>query len=156
MKQEIIEAVEQSPGIHFRGLTREIDCSPSTIDYHFKRTDKLKDRDIRGYRRLYPVEVPEDYESSLAALNHPVRARILYGIERKDLKGFSDIEDAVDVSKSTLSTHMNVLSEAELVEVEKRGNRKFYTVSNPVRKSIREFTTSTLREMESNFIEMWE
>lgn len=156
MKDQIIEAVEQSPGIHFRGLTRELGCSPSTIEYHFERTDRLKDRNIRGYRRLYPEGLPEEYESSLAALNHPVRSRILYGIEEKGLKGFSDIEGQVDVSKSTLSSHMAVLSQAGLVEVEKRGNRKYYEVSTSVRSAIKKFTTMALDEMESNFIDMWD
>lgn len=155
MREQIIQVVEQSPGIHFRGLTRELECSPSTVDYHFERTESLKDRDIRGYRRIYPAKVPEAYENSLAALNHPVRARILYSIEEKNLNGFSDIENQVDISKSTLSSHMSVLSDAELVEVEKRGNRKYYEVSSPLRRSIRKFTTLALREMESNFAEMW-
>lgn len=156
MKQEIIETVQHSPGIHFRCLTRELDISPSTVDYHFERTDELRDRDIRGYRRIYPVDVSKRHDSSLAALNHPLRSRVLYSIEKEDIRGFSEIHELVDVSKSTLSTHINVLSDADLVRVEKKGNRKYYDVSDPVRDAFRNFTTFKLDDMESKFIDMWD
>ena len=156
MRQELVQTVEKSPGIHFRAVTREMGCSPSTVDYHFDRTDQLKDRDIRGYRRFYPVEVSEEYYSSLAALNHPVRSKIIYSIQEKDMRGFSDIKKVVDLSKSTISSHISVLTEADLLEVDEQGNRKYYDTSDPVQKAFNRFETLSLRKMESNFIDMWE
>ncbi len=156
MRQELVRTVENSPGIHFRAVTREMECSPSTVDYHFERTDRLRDRDIRGYRRFYPVEVSEEHDSSLAALNHPVRSKILYSIQEKNMRGFSDIMKVVDLSKSTLSSHISVLTEADLVKVDEQGNRKYYDASDPVKKAFDRFDTLSLRKMESNFIDMWE
>jgi len=153
MKQEILETVQENPGIHFRGIQREVDCSSTTLNYHINDLD-FRERDIRGYRRFYPQKIPEKFDRSLAALNHDVRGLMLYqmkeGVSQKALVG------SLDLSKSTVSSHLKVLKEDGLVEEERDGRSKTLFLSDSASKALSRFASDILDEASDGFIEMWE
>lgn len=153
MRQEILHTVQQSPGIHFREVQRQIDCTSTTLNYHLDVLD-LKERDIHGYRRFYPRDVPEELERPLAALNHDVRGLILYqmqgGITQKGL-----VEN-MDISKSTVSSHLKVMREDGLVNEEKKGRSKKLFPSKKSWKALNQYAGTVLNEASEGFIEMWE
>jgi len=152
MRQQIRETVEQNPGIHFRQVQRELDCSSTTLNHHINSLN-IKERNYRGYRRFYPEEVSEDLERPLAALNHDVRGLMLYqiqgGISQKEL-----VEN-LDLSKSTVSSHLKVMREDGVIEEEQDGRSKKLFPSENAWKALNSYASQILDEASEGFIEMW-
>lgn len=153
MRQEIRAEVERSPGIHFRQLQRNMDCSPTTINYHLEKMD-LRQRKIHGYRRIYPSNVPESMERPLAALNHEVRGPILYHVDRG--RSTSELAKKLDLSVSTVSNHLKILHQDGLIEQEKKGRRKTISLNEKAVRAVREYASQLLDETSEGFIDMWE
>lgn len=153
MKQEILQTVQQSPGIHFREVQRQIGCSSTTLNYHIEDLE-LKERNIRGYRRFYPQQVSEELERPLAALNHDVRGLMLS--EMQDGVSQKELVETLDLSKATVSSHIKVLREDGVVEEEKDGRSKKIFPSPKALKTLNQYAGTVLDEASEGFIEMWE
>lgn len=152
MKNQVLSEVKESPGIHFRELQRNLDCTSTTLNYHLDRLD-LRDRKIRGYRRIYPQNISEDLERPLAALNHSVRGPMVYHIKEGDSP--KELVEKLDVSKSTVSSHLKILNEDGLVNEEKEGRSKELSVSEKSLKAINRYASDLLDEASDGFIDMW-
>lgn len=153
MRQRIARQVQETPGIHLRELQRKIGCTSTTVNYHLDRID-VKEREIHGYRRLYPSDIPENMELPLAALNHSVRGPMLYHIRNGSSP--TDLVEDLDISKSTVSSHLKILEEDGLVQEEKQGRRKELSISENALKAIDRHASRLLEEASEGFIEMWE
>lgn len=156
MRTAILDTVRDSPGIHLRALTRDLDCSTSTVEYHLDQSSQLRDRRIRGYLRLYPVTVPERLENPLAALNNKTRGPLLLNLHEHDELGFTDLVARIDKSPSTVSNHLGILEDAELVTKTKNGREKYYEAENVVREAIRQHRPGLLDRWTDNFISLWD
>ncbi len=62
------------------------------------------------------------------ALSSPIRRQILGMLQKKDMTA-GDIADQLDVGKSTLSGHFNVLKAADLVSTSRKGTTITYTLN---------------------------
>ncbi|MDB2373000.1 autorepressor SdpR family transcription factor [Psychrosphaera haliotis] len=65
------------------------------------------------------------------ALSSPVRREILAMLKKEDLTA-GDISEQIDIAKSTLSGHFNVLKEAGLVVTVKSGTTITYSLNTSV------------------------
>jgi DNA-binding transcriptional ArsR family regulator len=65
------------------------------------------------------------------ALSSPVRRQILALLKEKDLSA-GEISEKIDVAKSTLSGHFNVLKSADLVITIKEGTTITYSLNTSV------------------------
>ncbi len=65
------------------------------------------------------------------ALSSPVRRQILALLKEKDLSA-GEISEQIDVAKSTLSGHFNVLKSADLVVTIKEGTTITYSLNTSV------------------------
>lgn len=63
------------------------------------------------------------------ALASPVRRSLIRRLQRAGELSAGELASGVDVSKPTLSHHLKVLTEAGLVDRDKRGRRVFYRVN---------------------------
>lgn len=153
MRRQVAHQVQEKPGIHLRQLQRELDCTSTTVNYHLDRLD-VKERKIHGYRRFYPSDTPEELELPLAALNHEARGPMLYHIRNGSSP--SQLVEELDVSKSTVSSHLKVLDEDGLIEEEMNGRRKELSVSENALKALERYSSKFLDEASEGFIEMWE
>lgn len=153
MKEEIRRTVEDNPGVHFRELQREVECSSSTLNYHLPNLD-LEEMEFHGYRRFYPEEVPEEMRKPLAAMNHGIRGKMIYFIDKgADL---SDLNEGLDVSKSTVSTHLKVLREDGIVREESKGRSKKLYLSDNTKRTLKKYASDILEEASEGFIDMWD
>lgn len=154
MRQDILETVQESPGIHFREVQREVGCSSTTLNYHLESME-LRERQFHGYRRFYPSEVPEELERPLAAMNHDVRGSMLCeikdgGVSQKELvKG-------LDLSKSTVSSHVKVLKQDGVIKEEPDGRSKKLYPSEKSLEALERYASKFVDEASESFIEMWE
>jgi len=65
------------------------------------------------------------------ALNDPIRREILDLLKEKDMAA-GDIADHFNIGKPTISHHLDLLRQAELVVSEKRGQFIIYSISTTV------------------------
>ncbi len=65
------------------------------------------------------------------ALNDPTRREILELLGKKDLSA-GDIADHFDMSKPSISHHLDLLKQADLVESVKKGQFIYYSINTTV------------------------
>jgi len=65
------------------------------------------------------------------ALSHPTRRQLLE-LLRNTSRSAGDLADQFDISWPTLSRHLSVLKEADLVSSERRGNSVIYSINTSV------------------------
>lgn len=65
------------------------------------------------------------------ALNDPTRREILNLLKEKDMTA-GDIAEAFNITKPSISHHLDLLSQAELVTSEKRGQFVIYSLNTTV------------------------
>lgn len=151
MKEEIIQQINEKPGIHFRELERKVGCSKSTLNHHIDRTEKVEEEKIRGYRRFYPVEVSENDRNVLAALNHSPRGEILYELQQQNDKKLTEISEDLNKSPATISQHLKVLKKAGLIEKDRK-----YQLTKKNAGKVKKYASRILEERVDSFIDMWE
>lgn len=65
------------------------------------------------------------------ALNDPIRRAILELLKEKDLTA-GEIADQFNISKPSISHHLDLLKQADLVNAEKQGQFIYYTINTTV------------------------
>jgi ArsR family transcriptional regulator len=65
------------------------------------------------------------------ALNDPTRREILQMLKRKDLTA-GEIYDAFNISKPSISHHLEILKNADLVTSEKQGQFVMYSINTTI------------------------
>ncbi|MDX6742158.1 metalloregulator ArsR/SmtB family transcription factor [Actinocorallia sp. A-T 12471] len=72
----------------------------------------------------------------LKALSDPIRWNIVQQIAQEEEFACSVLEDTLPVSKTTISYHTKILTQAGLIEVHKRGRNYFYTLRADVLREV--------------------
>lgn len=62
------------------------------------------------------------------ALAHPIRREIL-GILRVKPRSAGELATSFSIAKPTLSGHLNILKECQLIDVERRGTTLIYSIN---------------------------
>ncbi|MEO1449632.1 MAG: autorepressor SdpR family transcription factor [Bacteroidota bacterium] len=75
--------------------------------------------------------MPAPFESLFKALNDPTRREILEMLREKD-RTAGEIADRFDMSKPSISHHLNLLKQADLVLRIKRGQFVHYSLNTTV------------------------
>ncbi|MBS1781504.1 MAG: winged helix-turn-helix transcriptional regulator [Bacteroidetes bacterium] len=65
------------------------------------------------------------------ALNDPTRRAMLEALKKKDLTA-GEIADLFDISKPSISYHLDILKQAGIVEAEKQGQFILYSLNTTV------------------------
>lgn len=78
----------------------------------------------------------DDLVLSAKALADPTRVRVLTALRRGELC-VCELSDALDVTQSTLSTHLQVIREAGLVCTRKEGKWVYYALEPDARRLLR-------------------
>ena len=90
------------------------------------------------------TEVARDFD----VLAHPVRLQLLDMLARNEGRVcVCDLEASVPVKQPTVSHHLRLLREANLVESEKVGQWVYYRVRRDVLRAMRERVVETLATM---------
>lgn len=75
------------------------------------------------------------YIAAAKAFADPTRARILAGLRSGELC-VCELCDALDITQSTLSTHLQVLREAGWVTTRKEGKWSYYAIARPAQRAV--------------------
>ncbi len=79
------------------------------------------------------------------ALSDPTRRKILDLLSKEDLTA-GEIADNFSMTKPSISHHLNILKESELVFAEKKGQQIYYSVNTTVFEDILKFAANFTRK----------
>lgn len=126
VRRTVREHVESHPGVHFNELTRALDIATGQAQYHVNRLldeGALDAETLRGRTHYFPDGYDQWERRTLAMLRRETaREIIVYALEH-DAPAASDLEERLDVARSTISWHLSALVEADIAEktYDKRG-----------------------------------
>lgn len=78
------------------------------------------------------------------ALSDPIRRKILFMLKNKDMTA-GEIADKFDISKPSISHHLNTLKQAGMVIDERKGQFIYYSINTSVFEDVMSFSMEFLR-----------
>lgn len=129
-RREIYELVRRTPGVHLRGIERELGLPFGQVLYHLdylERSDMLDVRRDGGFKRYFARHtVPRGEKTLLATFRHELPRRIAVLLLLAPGATHGELHAKIDVSASTLSFHLARMVENGVVERREGGNEKRY------------------------------
>ena len=130
-RNEILDCVDDNPGIHFNELVRSVSLATGQVQYHMYRLledGEIDDADLYGRTHFYPTGFPEEDRGALALLRRETaREIVVYLVENGESRP-DDVADALGIARSTFEWHAGRLAEQGLVE-KRHGDDGRVTVS---------------------------
>ena len=137
-RERIFNIIKEKPGIFVRELQRETNFSIGQLTYHLSlivKANLVKEFSDNRFRRFYTNEIDE-YEMRILSLLRQSNIRnILALFLTKNKITNKELSMHMDLSKSTISWHLQNLKSFNLINGERKGSRTFYSLKN--RKEIR-------------------
>jgi len=79
------------------------------------------------------------------ALSDPIRRKILFMLKNKDMTA-GEIADQFDISKPSISHHLNILKQAGMVIDDRKGQFIYYSINTSVFEDVVNFGMGLLGE----------
>lgn len=117
-RRDIYDLVRRIPGLHMRELQRQLDLSIALTEYHLRQ---LEEAELivsimeEGYKRYYPTTGADggalalggDERRMVGLFRQSIPLRVTLFLLHRDIATNSEIADALDISRSRLSFHLN-------------------------------------------------
>ena len=162
-RQRIYNLIEQNPGLHFREVQRRTGLAVGSLQYHLDYLNKkhLIRIEKRGkFTRYYSVQGHQlgDAQLTMSLLRQESLRKIMIFLLTKRRANNTRIAEALGLSPSTISWHLDKLVEAGLLEKKRKGRKIFYKIINPDQAAnlLREYKKSFFDELVDNFVEVWD
>ena len=163
VRSKIYRLIDRNPGLHFREIQRRTNFAVGSLQYHLEYLQKkhlVKIEKDGKFVRYYSVRGPQLGEATktMALLRQKsVRKIVIFLLTEKRANHFT-ISNAVELSPSTVSWHLNKLLESGVVIREKQGRESIFHVANPETSAqlLIRHKKSFLDEFVDNFVEIWE
>ena len=133
-RAKLYKLVEETPGVHFHALQRELGWNTGTLTYHVRVLERhgfLVSRRDGLYRRFYLAGAAprkETFNNGPSGL----RADVLEAVRTQHGISQSDLALALGANKQTVNYHVKALERQGLIRVEKRGRDTYlYPASAP-------------------------
>ncbi len=113
----LLAHVRQYPGLHQRELARQLEISLALVQYHAKalvQEGAIIQEELEGTTRFFPAGMVTDRQT-LIALRDKRRLHIVLHLLEHGTVRHTELADATDMGKSTLSFHLRRLEKARVV-----------------------------------------
>ncbi len=161
VRKKIYSTLQESPGLHFREIQRRVGIATGALQYHLDYLMKkhlIRAEKDAKFLRYYLIR-EEFTETALMNLlrQDSMRKIIVFLMQRRFANNLT-ISQAVGLSPSTTSWHIEKLAEASVLEKKKRGRKTYYSVidKDRIANLLVGYQKSFLDEMVDNFVEVWE
>ncbi|WP_331234750.1 winged helix-turn-helix transcriptional regulator [Natronorarus salvus] len=131
---ELTGLVHRNPGIHFNALVRELGVSPERVDRYVRdhlEYDTIVRESVYGQTHYYPPKFDAWERTALAMLRRETSRDIIVYLLEHGESSPSEILETVGIARSTLSWHLDRLTEQDIVEKRRDGNRIWLDISRP-------------------------
>jgi DNA-binding transcriptional ArsR family regulator len=105
---------------------------------------------------VFPATLDSDLYKSLAALNHETRGPLLVHIHERSGETTSSLAKALQRPVSTVSRHLNILTDHGITAVSRQGVSRIYQTTPATDRSIARFGSSIIDRFTEAFIDTWE
>ena len=160
-RKKVYTIVKKFAGCHYREIERKSQLAAGTVKYHLSylvRNGLLTERK-NGNVRYYPRAFKPGNKMLLGLLRQKSVRQILLFIFVHDNCNHEQIVRSGDLSPSTVSWHLKKLKEGNIISIEARGRKSFYTLladKEEVMNLLIAYRESFLDSLVDNVIEMWE
>lgn len=159
-KTQVLNLVENHPGIHFRELLRKSELALGQLQYHLNKLIKeksiFKER-LLGHVRHFDCSIPHEQYTIHAALWNPSCNKILTHLLEHEGNHCSHLLEHIKLSNSTLSWHIKRLESVQIIETKRHGSKKCIHIKDPelVKKAMKAHKFSILQKSVYNFQDAW-
>ena len=162
-REKIYRIIEESPGLHFREIQRRAEIAVGSLQYHLDYLQKKhlvrieKQGKFVRYYSIRGKQLGEDEKIMSLLRQNTIRRIVLFLLQNKQANNLS-ISNAVNLSASTVSWHLEKMLEEGLIEREKQGRESIFVLKEPdkVAQIVINYKESFLDQWVDNFVEMWE
>lgn len=161
VRRKIYDTIKENPGLHFRELQRRVDIATGALQYHLDYLGKkhlVKTEREAKFLRYYLVREKFDDTKLMSLLRQESIRKIVVFLMQKRAVMLETISANAGLSPSTVSWHLDKLSESQIIEKSRRGRKIFFKVvdKEKVGKMLVDYKESFLDEIVDNFVEVWE
>lgn len=160
VRRRIYEFVCANPGTHFRGLARNLQVAVGALDYHVRYIEAqgLIMRKKEANRIcFFPAHASGESVALLPVLRSVRCRNILIALLEKGPLAHSALACNVNVSKPTLSFHLERLKRAKLIKARKIKGTQVISVVNPnqVARVLIAHQKSFIDVLVDRFVDIW-
>ncbi|HIH17151.1 MAG TPA: winged helix-turn-helix transcriptional regulator [Candidatus Diapherotrites archaeon] len=165
VRNRLYDAVNESPGLHFRELQRRTGIAVGSLQYHLDFLERVHlVRKVREgkFTRYYSVrgeQLGEGQRVMSLIRQDSIRRIVLFLLHPRPRQANNlEISRGIGLSPSTVSWHLQKMLEANLALKEQRGREAFFSLANPVQVAqlLVQHRKSFLDELVNNFAEVWQ
>jgi predicted transcriptional regulator len=120
-RSRIRDCISRQPGIHFNGISRELDIATGQTQYHLRklrRADKLEKESIAGRTHYYPPTYSPWERRAIALLRRETTREIVLFVLRNEPVAPATLADQLDLARSTVEGHLSQLVEHDIARKE--------------------------------------
>ncbi|MEF8776673.1 MAG: ArsR family transcriptional regulator [Haloarculaceae archaeon] len=120
-RERIDARIREAPGVHFRGLVRDLDLAPGQVQYHLRRleaSDRVASTTVRGRTHYFPPEVDPTQRRAVALLRRETARDAVAVLASQGPTPPAEVAETIDVARSTLEHHLEGLVAEALVRKE--------------------------------------
>lgn len=160
-RDRILTLVRETPGIHFREISRRLGIPMGAVEYHLHlllRQDLIVARTEGRYKRYYTEgKHGSEEKRHLSYLRRSIPRTILIRLLLKPGSRHRDLKEALSLTGSTLTFHLqNMVSDGVVVERDDAGTKRFF-VSDPkgISESLIKYKGSFMDDLVDSFADTW-
>jgi predicted transcriptional regulator len=121
----VFDAIRRYPGIHVRGLARNLRMEVALVQYHLKALEEdglIEFHEQGGYTRYYPTKKAKEGvvdaidKPLLGLLREEAPLHIVLTLLDQGALTHKELAEETGIGKSTLSYHLTKLAQAGLIE----------------------------------------
>ncbi len=160
-RRRIFDLIENSPGVHFREVSRRLDIPMGVVEYHINymlKRDMIVARMEGRYKRYYTEgKIGSKEKRVLAFLRKDVPRAIIVFLMLNPGARHRDLKAELGISGSTLSFHLKKMMKKEVLnEEDDSGTKKFYVVDpDTVSKTLIIYKKSFMDDLVDSFTDTW-
>jgi len=126
-RRRIVDAVRETPGIHFNAIVRSLDLATGQVQYHVKKLlaeESIQATELYGRTHYFPEGFDDAEQRTVALLRRETTREIVAYLFDHEGARPGDIADAVGVARSTVEWHLDRLIEQDLLYKRREGSNR--------------------------------
>jgi predicted transcriptional regulator len=160
-RDRVLSVIKETPGIHFREIARRLDLPMGAVEYHIHqllKRDLIVARSEGRYKRYYAEGRHGSEEKRLLSyLRKTVPRSILISLMLKPGSRHRDMKEALSLTGSTLTFHLQrLVTDGVVIEKDDGGTKRFY-VADPkgISASLIKYKSSFMDDLVESFADTW-
>ncbi|WP_137286170.1 winged helix-turn-helix transcriptional regulator [Halorussus salinisoli] len=133
-RRSIADHVRANPGVHFNAVVRALDLAPGQVQYHLRRLtadEEVVTDEVQGRTHLYPPRFDDWERSALAMFRRETARDVLAHLLDSGATTPAELADELGLARSTVEWHLDNLTDYDLVDKRREGNRVHLEPARP-------------------------